>query len=300
MLVSPHGFGHATRICAVLESLSRRVDVMPHFFTSVSSQVFKESLDRHVYHCAATDVGFAQNNAFDIDHCKTVAELDSLLPYNDTLVDKMAILCQKMSLVLCDISALGVAVAKRAGVPSVLIENFTWDWLYSFHHETHPGLVKHSRFHQDIYANTDFHIQTTPCCSPKEVDLHCGPIFRRTREHAHLTRRLFCDNSKKLVLITLGGIGFTPSFVDLLSRRTDFFFLFSGMQSDATPCVNVRFLGKDSDYYHPDLINCADLVVFKSGYSTLAECYQSGTPSLCIQREGFAEWQYLNGLRRKK
>ena len=32
---------------------------------------------------------------------------------------------------MCDISPLGLMVAERAGLPSVLVENFTWDWLYA-------------------------------------------------------------------------------------------------------------------------------------------------------------------------
>ena len=85
------------------------------------------------------------------------------------------------------------------------------------------------------------------------------------------------------------GIRFFPSFLNLLKKYNDYFFIFCGQQKFTALSENVQLLDRTSSYFHPDLINCADIVVFKSGYSTLAECYQANTATLCIQRDGFAE-----------
>jgi UDP-N-acetylglucosamine:LPS N-acetylglucosamine transferase len=45
--------------------------------------------------------------------------------------------------------------------------------------------------------------------------------------------------------------------------------------------------------YHPDLIAAADLVVCKSGYSTIAECSIAGARVCSIGRPGFAESDFI-------
>ncbi|MFX6019324.1 hypothetical protein ABTF08_20820, partial [Acinetobacter baumannii] len=43
--------------------------------------------------------------------------------------------------VLCDISPLGLEAARTAGIPSVLLESFTWDWIYRGYCEREPALA---------------------------------------------------------------------------------------------------------------------------------------------------------------
>jgi UDP-N-acetylglucosamine:LPS N-acetylglucosamine transferase len=48
-----------------------------------------------------------------------------------------------------------------------------------------------------------------------------------------------------------------------------------------------------SKFFHPDLINAADVVVGKVGYSTLAEVYHGGVPFGYIKRAHFRESEIL-------
>ena len=59
---------------------------------------------------------------------------------------------------------------------------------------------------------------------------------------------------------------------------------------------HVTCLPHQSDYYHPDLIRAADVVVGKAGYSTLAEVYHAGTPFGCVGRSGFRETDILEAF----
>jgi UDP-N-acetylglucosamine:LPS N-acetylglucosamine transferase len=52
---------------------------------------------------------------------------------------------------------------------------------------------------------------------------------------------------------------------------------------------NVILLPYRSEFYHPDLVNAADAVVGKLGYSTLAEVYRSGVSFGYIPRSNFRE-----------
>lgn len=291
--VSSHGFGHAARMTAVLEALAGRADILPRIFTTAEENIFTQTLSRYDYNHLLTDIGFIQSDAFQIDITATCARLSSLLPYDDEMIDRLAETCRNCSLILCDISGMGVKVAARANIPSVLIENFTWEWLYRSFEQEHPEIRSFRRYLAGTFSEADYHIQTEPLCFRQPSDLHCGPIFRTVRSDPGAIRKKLGCGERRLVLVTLGGFGFTPDFLGDLQKYDSFFFLFSGQQRERKIGENVRLLGRFSDYYHPDLILSADTVVFKSGYSTLAECYQCGTPAFCIQRPGFSESEIL-------
>ena len=48
-----------------------------------------------------------------------------------------------------------------------------------------------------------------------------------------------------------------------------------------------------SDFFHPDLVNAADVVIGKAGYSTIAEVYQAGVPFGYVPRTNFRETDKL-------
>jgi UDP-N-acetylglucosamine:LPS N-acetylglucosamine transferase len=51
----------------------------------------------------------------------------------------------------------------------------------------------------------------------------------------------------------------------------------------------VILLPHRSDFFHPDLVNAADVVIGKAGYSTIAEVYQAGVPFGYVPRPNFRE-----------
>ncbi len=87
----------------------------------------------------------------------------------------------------------------------------------------------------------------------------------------------------------MGGIRFIPSFLDVQKDYNDFFFIFGGQDTSRIIGKNIQLLDRITEHYHPDIVNCADIIVFKSGYSTLAECYQARKATICVKRDGFAE-----------
>lgn len=291
--VTSHGYGHAARMTAVLDSLSSRVPHTPHIFTSVPESIFTQSLTNYRYHYHLTDIGFIQKDAFQIDIDATCSRLSTFVPYSETTINRFVEECKRMSVIVSDISPLGICVAKRLGIPSILVENFTWAWLYNSFTNDFPQMGQFARYFEEQFAQADFHIQTEPLCNPAKVDLHCGPIFRRTKENSTTIKNKFECGQRKVVVVTMGGISFIPSFLGSLKSYNDFFFIFCGQDKDCKVSKNVQLLNRSTDLYHPDLINCADIVVFKSGYSTLAECFQAGNATICVKRDGFAESEII-------
>ncbi len=290
--ITPHGFGHATRMTGVLEALHRRIpDLHFHLFTTVPESLFAETLANFSYHPLACDIGLIQKNGLEADLPATISRLQDFLPFQDTLVQELADKISGCRLVLCDIAPLGIAVAREAGITSVLVENFTWDWIYRAYLPNHPDLLPAIDFLSAQYQQVDIHIRTEPVCdNTSKGDLVCSPIFRRIRkQRCEIRKELHCRNNQRVVLISMGGIEQKLPFINELSAFPDTLFLLAGQPQSSILADNVLLLSRDSRFYHPDLINAADLVVCKSGYSTVSECYQAGVPLVTVGRTTFPE-----------
>ena len=287
--VSPHGFGHATRTIALLQALKNRIPgLKANVFTTVPPSLFQGSGIDHLYHPMSTDVGLVQRDAFNEDREKTRAKLAELLPYGASLINQGAELCRSCQLIVCDISCLGVEVGKVAKIPTLLVENFTWDWIYTQMGQD-SGLEPYIELLSESYTKADFRIQTDPVCTRLPCDLHCAPMARRWFTPPDMIRAKIAGGERKIVLISMGGVGLEMPFFGAMLNHQEYLFLVAGQNSDGLIENNIRLIGPHSALHHPDLINAADLLICKSGYSTIAECQQTATPICCVTREGFAE-----------
>ena len=87
----------------------------------------------------------------------------------------------------------------------------------------------------------------------------------------------------------MGGMELELPFIHRLSTFPDTIFLVAGQENNCQPASNVFLLSRNCGFYHPDLINAANLVICKSGYSTVAECFQAGVPLVTVGRATFPE-----------
>jgi len=288
--ISSHGFGHATRTVAIIETLEKRFpDLHTHIFTKVPEDLFSETLNSYTYHAFLTDIGLEQKSALQIDLQKTQVSLNKFLPFSQKLIRQLAELCSKCSFVLCDIAPLGIDIADELNIPSILVENFTWDWIYAPYNE----LRHHSQWLQWKFNQATFRIQTEPLCQEKTNNLTCGPIFRRCREEEKVVKQKLMSGSRRVVMITTGGIHQELPVWRKMYAMPDYFFVISGQKKEDKKGDNILLLDNHSTLYHPDLIRCADLVICKAGYSTIAECFQAGTRVLAIGRDDFPESEIL-------
>lgn len=294
--VSPHGFGHAARTAAIIETIHHiNPAIHFHLFTSVPEFFLNESLPNipiH-YHPLQTDIGLAQKSALHMDIPETIRRLEHLLPYNKPLLEDLAGSIEKQNcrLVVCDIAPMGIAAAKTAGVPSILVENFTWDWIYGEYETVYPAISPFITYLKEQFDSADFHIRTEPAFhnDHRTPDITVPPMSRKTRLGRTKTReKLNIHEHTKTVVITMGGIPDQLPFLQQLPRYKDIRFIIPGSPALETK-DNVTRLPYDSDFYHPDLMTAADAVIGKPGYSTLAEVYNAGVPFGFVTRGHFRE-----------
>lgn len=292
--ISPHGFGHAARAAAVMEALAEKAPAIRFdIFTKIPSWFFEDSLPcKFDYHPLLTDIGLAQQSAFKADLDETQRQLDAFLPFSQATVNEAAAKLTRMTcnLVICDIAPMGIEVARRAGIPSVLVENFTWDWIYSDYLKDRHGLETHAKYLNRIFKSADIHIQTEPICKPVSADLTSLPVSRKVKTaKSTIKSRLGLSPREKAVLISTGGVSQQYGFIEKLKTQKHIRFIIPGGSATIQRQENLVLLPHRSIYYHPDLVNLADAVVGKVGYSTLAEVYHSGIPFGYVKRRNFRE-----------
>ena len=203
-------------------------------------------------------------------------------------------------LVLCDIAPMGIEVARAAGLPSVLLENFTWDWIYEAY--AIDGMKRQARYLAGVFEQADHRIQAEPVCRFRPGAHQVRPISRRPRSPAREVRMaLGVPEGMPLVLVTLGGVRGDYGFLERLARKRGIRFVVPGASKGAvTREGSLILLSRHSGHYHPDLVCAADAVVGKAGYSTLAEVYRAGVPFGHILPEGFRESAVLAGFIRER
>ena len=276
-----------------MEALHRLSGARFELFTSSPRWFYDESVQGlYRYYEVVTDVGFRQRSALVHDVGATAEALSALVPFDDELVDGLALEVKRAECraVLCDIAPLGIAVAERAGLPSVLVENFTWPWLYEPHFEEAPALVAISRELEDWFRRATVHVQTEPLCLRDEgTDLHVPPIGRRVRRSREDVRAAMgVAVNAPMVVLTMGGMPEDLPFLERLGVWPGITFVVTGVDRTGVE-GNVHAFDNATRIYMPDLVHAADGVVAKLGYSTIAEVWREGRPMAYVTREDSRE-----------
>jgi hypothetical protein len=133
--ITGHGFGHATRMAAVLSALAARVPGLRLTLVSTAPEwLFRLNLAHpFTFRARALDVGVVQHDALGLEQEATLAAYAARLAEQPALVDAeaMALARDGVDLVLADIPPAAFLVAEQVGVPGIGLSNFTWDWIYA-------------------------------------------------------------------------------------------------------------------------------------------------------------------------
>jgi hypothetical protein len=262
-------------------------------FTEVPKWFFSESLPRcFSYHRVVTDVGFVQTSPLTEDLEATVGMLNEM--WRDVeAVERLGAWLQELrcSLVVADISPLGLAAAGAASVPTVLIENFTWDWIYCEYPDAPSALRAHGDALADIFATADLRIQTHPICRPSPEAAVVPPVAREPRlERAEVRDKLGLPVDEPMIVVSMGGV---PWDYGRFLERPISDGRWIVIPGGAERCVERRgpliLLPFHAQIYHPDLVAASDIVVSKLGYSTVAEAYRASAALVYVGRPRFPE-----------
>ena len=303
-VVTPQGFGHAPRTSAIVEALGRRLpQVEVELWTSVPKWFFDESLTvafrRRELAC---DVGLIQKSPVEEDLPASLSALASFWGAAESFRTRevaAAVAASGASCVIADIAPFGLDVARAAGLPSVLVENFTWDWIYEPLTAAEPRFAVWAERLRAKFAQADLHLQLEPCCRPSVSTSVAPPLpplpplppvaRRPRRSREEIAARLGIPAGEAIVLVSFGGVEHQLANLDPLARHAGATFVIPGGRPEEKWEGNLRLLPHHSPVYHPDLVAAADVVVGKLGYSTVAEAMAAHSRMLFVPRPGFRE-----------
>ena len=133
--VSGHGFGHASRdVELIAELLAQHPGVRVVVRTSVPRWLFARVAGARVeVQALETDTGVVQIDSLTPDEEATARRTAEFFHGFEHRIAIEAEMIRGLgaALVIGDIPPLAFAAAARAGVPSLAVANFTWDWIYS-------------------------------------------------------------------------------------------------------------------------------------------------------------------------
>jgi L-arabinokinase len=315
--VSGHGFGHASRDIEVLNELGRRrPEIGVVLRTSAPRWIFDLTLTRPVdWRARESDTGVVQIDSLHLDAAETIrkAELFHQDMDQNSATEADWLRQEEVTLVIGDIPPLAFAAAARAGIPSIALGNFTWDWIYG----GYPAqLAPASTLIEDLraaYSHAALALRL-PMAGGFDMfrDVTDLPfIARRSRRRPEEVRRhLHLPDDQPLVLLSFGGYGL--SRIDL-ARLRDLEGYTIVLTSDVTanrrdspapPSVtrlllppNVELIDEAAlyaaGYRYEDLVAAVDIVVTKPGYGIIAECVANNSAILYTSRGQFREYDVL-------
>jgi hypothetical protein len=184
-----------------------------------------------------------------------------------------------------------LAAATAASLPSVLVENFTWDWIYARYPDAPSRLREHGRRLAEIFASADLRIQTDPISEHSPAAVSVRPVARSPRvEKEAVCATLGVPAADPMIVVSMGGVPWDYEDFSDFDHLDGAWVVVPG-GSDRLPHRRGRLLllPFHAEIYHPDLVAAADLVVSKLGYSTVAETFRAGAALAYVGRPRFPE-----------
>ena len=290
--ISPHGFGHAGRSCALMQEITKHYKNVKFTIFGKTPRSFFETggdfnFDLYEF---TTDIGFFQNNPFELNIEKTLEVLHKFKNEKPKIKSQIKNIFseQNFNAVISDISPLGIEIGNELNIPNFLFQNFTWDWLYKPYQKEHPKLKGYISELSKSFKTAKYIITSHPACVHFENQLSTNIIGRQpTLTRAQLLQKLNIPLDKKVILLTFGGTAMLEHLD--FSAHSDYVILITDFKSDQI-IINKNIIRIPSlNYYFPNLVNASDLVISKLGYGILAETLISKTPLVYIKNEGFIE-----------
>lgn len=272
--VSSHGLGHQVRAAGVIRHIPEEYRLIVR---SRSDGWFQQGhLGRsYEWHQGVFDCGAVQTNSLDVDVNATLAEAARLRAVQNIDGEIEFLRAHDARVVVSDIPSFPLYAAKKAGIPSVLIGNFTWCDIYRSYGTSQDEM-------DEEYRSASL-ILRTPMALMKDLPVRDIPNIVRPSVNVRLEllKRFSIAPDMRLAFVSVGQWGLPLAWNELEKFRDVAFIAFSG----TGPVHSLD----PKEWRSQDVVASVDVVISKAGYGTVTECMAGGTPLIFPPREGFAE-----------
>jgi L-arabinokinase len=310
--ISGHGFGHASRSIEVINAiLARRPEARIGVRTSAPRWLFDLTVKGKVtYSTLECDTGIVQVDALTLDEADSIRRASA---FHSDLVTRAASETRVLrelgaGLIVGDIPPLAFAVGASAGIASIALGNFTWDWIYADYPRVRlaPSLLPAIR---GAYAKASMALRL-PMWGGFEnfANVKDIPFVARhaSRPREEVCKLLKIPADKPIVLVSFGGYGLQGLDGDALAK----FRKYTVVNTSNQPLGRVRkethtaerkgsyvTINEEAMYdtgvRYEDLVGAAEAVVTKPGYGIIAESIANDTAVLYTSRGHFPEYDVI-------
>jgi hypothetical protein len=310
--ISGHGFGHASRSIEVINAiLAQRPETRVGVRTSAPRWLFDLTVKGKVtYSTLECDTGVVQVDALTLDEADSIRRAAS---FHSDLVTRAASETRALrelgaGIIVGDIPPLAFAVGASAGIPSIGLGNFTWDWVYADYPRVRlaPSLLPAIR---GAYAKASMALRL-PMSGGFESFSNVRDIPFIAR-HASRTREEVCKqlkipSDKPIVLASFGGVGLSGLDVEVISKFKKYTVITAvtaplGRAQKNAPASERKgsfvTINEEALYNiglrYEDLVGASDAVVTKPGYGIVSECIANDAAILYTSRGHFPEYDVI-------
>lgn len=290
--ISAHGLGHLAQTAPVLNALCRE---LPGRRLTVRSALPRHQLAARIVgefeHVAeARDFGFEMQTAVDVDRAASAQRYREFHADWPRRVRNEAAWLRHhgVDAVLCNAAYLPLAAAAEAGIPAVGMSSLNWADLYAHYLGAEPGATGiHAEMLAAYNAATCF-LRLTPGLPMADFRsrIDIAPVAHIGRpDRAHFSSSLGLDESKRWLLVAMGGMDFPIDFATW-PRLAGACWL---LQGPGRPARDDQYFFDPGEPRFSDLLASADAVITKPGYGTFVEAACAGRPILYLERDDWLE-----------
>lgn len=323
---SGHGFGHAVRQIEIIKEIfkynlqngrSHKVIVrttapewifnksLELYFNKLYPDGFKKISGWFSYFYVQNDVGTIQKDSLNMDIDSTYkAALDFYMNLNERAAcEAEFIKSQNVDLIVGDIPPLAFAAAEKAGVSSVGVSNFSWDYIYEEFIGDNSGFLKIIDIIRAAYSK---------CGRLLKLPFACPlPAFKETLPVAMIARKPYMASDevydllsldrlefegRKTVMISFGGFD-TDGIIyeNLEAYESEFMFLTTApIKTGKKNPRCVKYIDTAScGVSFENLFSVFDIIATKPGYGVVGDILGAGAMCLYTDRGRFREYEYL-------
>jgi len=249
--------------------------------TSVAPSLF-DSVQPIAIEASTVDTGMAQIDSLQIDEDATARNAAAFYADFDRRVTDEAEALRRLraDVAIADIPPIAPVAAAAAGLPSIAVGNFTWDWIYSAY-ESFPrlapeaiGVIRRAYAQTTLALRLPLHGGFDGIAAVRDIPL----IARRSdRDRAETRRLLGRAGERPIVLPSFSAYGIPLAWSTLEHSKR---FTVVRHDSDTLARHGLRY---------QDLVAAVDVVAAKPGYGIVTECIANGTALLYTPRSRFPE-----------
>jgi hypothetical protein len=319
--VSGHGFGHTSRAIEVIHTLLRaRPEAHIVVKTAAPLRLFARTLHGRCELVALQcDAGMVQIDSLNIDTAASIREAVEFQTRVPALIATEAAYLRETGarVAIGDIPPLAAAAAHAAGIPSVAIGNFTWDWIYESYRD--QAAFELAREIRALYRHATIALRLPMAGGFAGLESMTRDIpfiarhSQRTQDDVRGALGLSPRAAgKPLVLVSFGGYGVAGLDTTALCALEDYTIATTDSPAFAAPplrrgkpvsdnaikpATGLLYISEqqlyDNGLRYEDLVRGADVVVTKPGYGIISEAIANGAALLYTSRGSFVEYDVL-------